>query len=216
MLRVVSEARPAWVLGENVAGIITMELDRVLSDLEGIGYAVWPLVIPAVAVDARHRRDRVWIVGHATSARCTGGQDPSAGSSDARENRGGSDQPERAGEAVAHPDQGGIRRPGTPGDAGHASQCGQDVANTNGTRSQGRYSGELQECPGEWIAGPGDSHCVWPGEADWFAQSGMGRVADGIPHRVHRLRGLGNAIVPQVAYEILRALPLTPDETVRH
>ena len=62
MLRVIAEARPAWVLGENVAGIINMELDRVLSDLENLGYAVWPLVIPACAVDARHRRDRVWIV----------------------------------------------------------------------------------------------------------------------------------------------------------
>ena len=64
MLRVISEVWPAWVLGENVAGIVTMELDRVLSDLEGEGYAVQSLVIPACAVDAKHRRDRVWIVGH--------------------------------------------------------------------------------------------------------------------------------------------------------
>lgn len=69
MLRVIHEARPAWVLGENVAGIITMELDRVLSDLEGEGYAVQSLVIPACSVDAKHRRDRVWIVAHDASAR---------------------------------------------------------------------------------------------------------------------------------------------------
>jgi DNA (cytosine-5)-methyltransferase 1 len=62
MLRVIKEARPAWVLGENVPGIIPMELDNVLSDLESIGYATRPFVIPACAVDARHRRDRLWIV----------------------------------------------------------------------------------------------------------------------------------------------------------
>ena len=67
MLRVIQQSRPAWLLGENVAGIVTMELDNCLSDLEAIGYAAWPLVIPACAVDARHRRDRVWIVAHAES-----------------------------------------------------------------------------------------------------------------------------------------------------
>src|SRR4030095_7322491 len=63
MRRVISEARPAWILGENVPGIIPMELDNVLSDLERIGYACRAFVIPAFAVDARHRRDRLWIVG---------------------------------------------------------------------------------------------------------------------------------------------------------
>jgi len=68
MLRVIHEARPTWVLGENVAGIINMELARCISDLEGEGYAVQSLVIPACAVDAKHRRDRVWIVGYADEA----------------------------------------------------------------------------------------------------------------------------------------------------
>ena len=65
MLRVIEELRPAWVVGENVAGIVSMALDTVLSDLEGIGYAVQAFVIPACAVDAPHRRDRVAIVGYA-------------------------------------------------------------------------------------------------------------------------------------------------------
>src|SRR5690242_18751328 len=68
MHRVIGECHPAWVVAENVAGIVTMELDNVLSDLEGEGYAVCPFIIPACAVDARHRRDRVWIVGHANGA----------------------------------------------------------------------------------------------------------------------------------------------------
>ena len=63
--RLVAELRPTWVIGENVAGHISMGLDDVLSDLEGQGYACRTFVIPACAVDAPHRRDRVWTVAHA-------------------------------------------------------------------------------------------------------------------------------------------------------
>ena len=70
MLRVIAQARPAWVVGENVAGIINMELDSVLSDLESEGYAARPFVIPACGVDAKHRRNRVWIVAKSNAERC--------------------------------------------------------------------------------------------------------------------------------------------------
>ncbi len=61
----IAKVRPAWVIAENVPGIIGMALDDVCADLEALGYSVQPFVIPACAVDARHRRDRVWIVAHA-------------------------------------------------------------------------------------------------------------------------------------------------------
>lgn len=64
MYRIIKAVRPRWVFAENVAGHITMGLDDVLSDLEAEGYTCWSFVIPACAVDARHRRDRVWIVAH--------------------------------------------------------------------------------------------------------------------------------------------------------
>jgi DNA (cytosine-5)-methyltransferase 1 len=122
MRRVIKEARPAWVLGENVPGLIPMELDNVLSDMEGIGYATRAFVIPACAVDARHRRDRVFIVGRRIHA-----------------------------------------------------DTADDGSNRDGSS----------------------------GSDEWLPESGVGRVAHGIPARVDRLKGLGNAIVPQVAYEIL-------------
>gem|GEM_PF-954377 len=62
MRRVIALARPTWVICENVVGIITLALDDVLADLEGLGYAARPFVIPACAVGAPHRRDRVWII----------------------------------------------------------------------------------------------------------------------------------------------------------
>lgn len=64
MLRVIQEIKPTWVIGENVAGIVNMALDTVLSDLETIGYSCQAFVIPACAVDAPHRKDRVAILAN--------------------------------------------------------------------------------------------------------------------------------------------------------
>lgn len=61
---IIKAARPAWFIGENVLGHVSMGLDTVLADLESLGYSAQPFVIPACAVDARHRRDRVWVVAH--------------------------------------------------------------------------------------------------------------------------------------------------------
>lgn len=63
--RLVAELRPTWVIGENVAGHVSMGLDEVLSDLEGQDYACRPFIIPACAVNAPHRRDRTWVIAHA-------------------------------------------------------------------------------------------------------------------------------------------------------
>jgi len=64
MFRLIQEIRPRWVIGENVAGLINMGLDQVLSDLESADYSTETLIIPACAVNAPHRRDRVWIVAN--------------------------------------------------------------------------------------------------------------------------------------------------------
>ena len=90
--RLVAELRPTWVIGENVAGHISMGLDDVLSDLEGQGYACRTFVIPAVAVDAPHRRDRVWTVANANDAGLQGRQE--AGNIEGQRTRR-NEQPER-------------------------------------------------------------------------------------------------------------------------
>ncbi len=68
MLRAIREIRPRWVVGENVLGIVNwsdgMVFEQVQADLETEGYEVQPFLIPACAVDAPHRRDRVWFVAH--------------------------------------------------------------------------------------------------------------------------------------------------------
>jgi DNA (cytosine-5)-methyltransferase 1 len=183
MLRVIAEARPAWVLGENVAGIINMELDTVLSDLEGIGYACRPFVIPACGVDARHRRNRVWIVAHRDEPRSQG--------------RNGKE----------------LRKCAAQRAAGARDSSLADTAH-NGHARRSRLCPD-QQCAlsAEQIHRCGDSG--WTGEscrcgedrpARWLPEPDVGRVAHGIPARVDRLRGLGNAIVPQVAFQILSAI----------
>ena len=67
MCRVIEELNPTWVIGENVLGIVSLALDKVLADLENIGYTSQPFIIPACGVDAPHRRYRVAIVAYSQS-----------------------------------------------------------------------------------------------------------------------------------------------------
>jgi len=71
MLRAIREIQPRWVVGENVLGLVNwsggLVFHEVQADLEAAGYEVWPYVLPAVSVNAPHRRDRVWFVAYATS-----------------------------------------------------------------------------------------------------------------------------------------------------
>lgn len=76
IFRVIKQARPTWVVCENVAGHISMGLDKVLSDMEGINYTGQPIIIPACAKDAPHERKRVWIVFHADSVNAAGIERP--------------------------------------------------------------------------------------------------------------------------------------------
>jgi DNA (cytosine-5)-methyltransferase 1 len=79
MLRVIREVEPTWVIAENVRGLLSIDngvvFEKCCSDLEALGYEVQPFVIPACAVNAPHRRDRVWIVAHSTSGGCFNGGD---------------------------------------------------------------------------------------------------------------------------------------------
>ena len=64
MFRVIQEAKPRWVIGENVTGIIDMALDTVLFDLENERYETQTFIIPACSQNAPHKRERVWIVAN--------------------------------------------------------------------------------------------------------------------------------------------------------
>lgn len=101
MLRAIREIRPRWVVGENVLGIVNwsdgMVFEQVQADLEAAGYEVQPFLIPACAVDAPHRRDRVWFVAHrrvATHAVKHRGGAPTKNIRSQNEGRSNNEQPQ--------------------------------------------------------------------------------------------------------------------------
>lgn len=73
MLRTIREVEPSWIVGENVFGLVNwnhgLVFHEVQSDLEAEGYEVFPFLLPACSVNAPHRRDRIWFVAHSKSNR---------------------------------------------------------------------------------------------------------------------------------------------------
>lgn len=226
MLRVVRELRPAWVLGENVAGIINMELGSVLSDLEGEGYSVRAFVIPACGVGAWHRRERVFIVANNNSPRYNRRGQPNGCASEGfcqskqtrREDaRGEIERCDQIGSIsnTNHPRSGfdGLRDHGkrTPESEGRgriaqfeSCTCCEDVSNTN--NPIGPFGWEDDRMGTKWISEKEIDRGTWSGKRQWKTEPGMGRVVNGIPRRVDRLRALGNAVVPQQVYPILKGI----------
>jgi len=195
MLRIISEVRPTWVIGENVIGIVKMELDSILSDLEGEGYQTRAFIIPACGIDAPHKRDRVWIIAHANSE----------GESDGPINEG--PRPRQL-ELMADPNSGFSTVTEQAVQAGRATiiSSSKDVADSESERVQRLWtSGEQKPHTygGQKLSLCGSER---PRPAYWEAEPGMGRVVDGIPNRVDRIKGLGNAVVPMVVEVIGNAI----------
>ena len=193
--RIIQEIRPRWVIGENVAGLISMGLDQVLSDLESEDYSCQTLIIPACALNAPHRRDRVWIIGRKRdvyNSECNG--------LTTSEVEGG------IAETVRKKSQGQnniLDSKGTSGLPGTES----DVAHSISQRGCGGTTGKQDA--GDVRESSGCSQGGW-----WDIEPDVGRVAHGIPNRVDRLKQLGNAVVPQVVEEIGRAIMKVEHEKV--
>src|SRR5664280_1013340 len=199
MLRVIREVKPRWVIGENVAGIIEMALGQVCADLEGLDYEVQPFVIPACAVNAPHRRDRVWIVGHANG--CNGrGELP------------------RCGWQGMELEQ---------SDCPSSDTCCERLERCEETRDIGSRRETSEQRPGEHPESRifPDWNRDWREVA---FESCVRGVDDGLPRKVARLpdgstiseskwrqealKCYGNSIVPQVAMEIMRGIKAIDEE----
>jgi len=189
MFRVVKEFKPTWIIGENVANFISMAFQRTKTDLESQGYEVQPFIIPACAVGARHRRDRVWIVGYSKHN----------GSFTTEEQRGfdkaSNNNKERKEKAFQ------LKGAGRQGND-------EAMANTDSIRQsrQGEFIRPLCKKKDRERKANRTDYSRQEDQDWWKSEPNVGRVAHGVSDRVDRLKGLGNAIVPQVAYQILKAI----------
>lgn len=246
---IVQAKRPRWCVFENVSGHISLGLDQVLSDLEGeAGYEVQPFVIPACAVDAPHRRDRVWIIAaHADSDSKSNGTEHEQWMETAAvvgdTNRTGCKEPHnnrRISNRVQHEfshsdrtlaschvadtngagqqqsDQALARGPSEQLN-GSGVQPGKAVADTSSGQCEGRSQRQvygqrhLQEQPGRGSTDKTDRRSVerrlggtlHDGLPAWMDEpDDIPRTVEGVKGRAARLKGLGNAIVPQIAMQI--------------
>ena len=234
MLRAIREIRPTWVIGENVGGIISMVqpgsevtvesqaslfeasdketlleqeyvVETVCRDLEQEGYSIQPIVIPACAVEAPHRRGRIFFIAYCADA--------------------GTESLQRKGED-------GVYRSEIASDSKCAGsgQVQQEIqskkSNGNSIDSIGNernasytHSEQLEDSMRTWngFTEPANLYCerTW---SNFPTQSPVCRGNDGLPFDVVRLtisltawrtgsiKGYGNAIVPQVIYEIFKAI----------
>ena len=227
MLRVISETRPTWIVGENVAGIISMALDQVLYDLEDQGYEVQAFVIPACAVNAPHRRDRVWIIAHSaiTTNRRRTGKIPET--NEFEKNKGqkmGISKFSKSDQIFKDSVSKRSRRRGK--DRRQILECKVSEVKIKGPDCEGydRYPNchNVQGNRKKQDSKKQDRLCDRENEEwrkDWFeVATDLCGVDDGIPveldgfklskakNREERLKALGNAIVPQVAIEIFKAI----------
>ena len=188
MHRIISEVRPRYALIENVPMLIHRGIERVLCDLTEIGYDCEWQIIGADEVGAWHRRKRIWIcayISHANNSRYL--------------DRQIKEQPAETGvDAFRESESGGAYE--------------RNVSDTDSGRQQEHRKPESIEQEEAWEKAYFELECGNSGQRQgiktrrWEAEPNVGRVVDGVSNRVDRLRGFGNAIVPQVAYEIMKRI----------
>jgi DNA (cytosine-5)-methyltransferase 1 len=205
MLRAIREIQPRWIVGENVRGLVNwsdgMVFDEVQADLEDAGYEVMPFLLPAAAVNAPHRRDRIWFVAYNKSMgrgwRRSQGIRRNWEENEIREGFGNN---QRFSESRITSDT----------DCNGFNFCGisRQVSEAEGTSS----------AKGGEFGIPATPICdgLQPNWENFPTQSPICGGDDGIPTRLdgitfskwrnESIKGYGNAIVPQVVYEIFKAI----------
>ena len=184
MLEIITRKRPSVVIIENVTGIISIFLDQLLLDLENENYTARSFVLPAIAFDAPHRRDRIWIIAYSKSN--------VANTTSKRHSRGPST---RSGEISKRHIQQNKQKRSQVGSK--ISRCS-NVSDTDKQRTQVQTKGKQ---PSIKLSGS-KSKETW-----WETESRICGVPDGVSYgvdrnRAKRIKALGNSIVPQIIESI--------------
>jgi len=191
MFRVIKEVKPTFIVAENVRGLINIQdgmvFETVCSDLESEGFEIQTFIIPAAGVGAPHKRERVWIVGYSK-------YNGSLTSKIERRDNKINDRAEEGENTTLQPER--------------TSRSGNNVTMENSgcelyERSSIRGKDEDETRKEITNQHQRSSSTSW---RSWEFEPDVGRVANGVPGRAHRLRGLGNAIIPKIAEEIGRSI----------
>lgn len=192
MLRAIREVRPRWIIGENVRGLLSWNegvvFEEVCSDLESEGYEVQAFIIPAASVGAPHRRERVWIIAYSDNSRSGDGF--------------GQVQTEN-GKISKRYDYAEFSHTNLNYVITNSKSVRQEYALENGKLERGRFSKSDEQ--NFWDSFPSKSP-VCGGD------DGLPSELDGITlpkWRKESIKAYGNAIVPQVAYQLFQAIKNT-------
>ena len=228
MFRIIKEIHPTYVIGENVRNLISIRegvvFEQVCTDLESEGYEVQTYVLPASAVNAPHQRYRCWIVAYSRCINERSKKKPEWTSSDTTgcsgrtysrskgihetnvsdtNNTGNRTSKSRTDKNREKEVKGWEEQPQSK-----PSRYSEDVANSCGSRRKVGIPEKGYRQEGNAEEPDNDSHRLsgWQGKDNWTVEPSVGRVAYGIPNRVDRLKGLGNAVVPQIPAVLGRAI----------
>ena len=186
MLRAIREIKPEYVVGENVRGLINwnggMVFDQVQTDLEAQGYEVLPFILPACGVNAWHRRDRIWFIAHSNN------------SNEIRRSK----KNDRSKKEEQLPKRNKVQFFSESIDLRADS-------NNRSKRTERSCEKSIPELKGLQRSEDGGIYADITGRSA-VSTPVLCRSYNGIPNGVDRVKAYGNAIVPQVAYQIFKAI----------
>ena len=232
-LRVVAETKPKWFVGENVEGIVNINnglvLRQVQTDLEKEGFQVQCLIIPASGIGAWHQRKRVWIIGcniSNSNSRLSIRENEEIQTRGNTINSSSKDVSNTKTIRGREPREFNKEKRFKKSNATQFNSCSKDVSNTNSRLRRGRGTEQESRTNQIWsFYSPKEKQTeqhirsktvrcdalskqtkTW-----WQTQSKLCGVPDGVSYeldkgRSNRIKALGNSIVPQIAYEIGKAI----------
>jgi len=197
--RAIKEIQPTWVVGENVPGIINwsagMVFDQVQADLENEGYEVRPVILPACAVGAPHRRDRTWFVAYSPS---NGYDAKSKTRYNAKRSNNFQPRAQRFSTFKGFSNE----RITTYTKSQQSKRMQPEQREFSQQESQKLRGGNSKNCSKGWDE--------WPTQSPICSgNDGISSRLDGITFpkwRNESIKAYGNAIVPQVIYQIFKAI----------